>query len=41
VVDTRLPRKPTNWWPIFAVLFVALLMLVLLFFIGTTPLHGP
>ena len=37
---TRQPSKPTDWWPIFTVVFVALIVLLLLLFLSTTPLHG-
>jgi hypothetical protein len=36
----RQPGKPTDWWPIFSVVFVAVMVLLLLLFLSTTPLHG-
>lgn len=34
------PEKPTDWWSEFAVVFVALLFLLLLFFLTAIPLYG-
>jgi hypothetical protein len=36
----RQPGKPTDWWSEFAVVFVALLFLLLLFFLTAIPLYG-
>jgi hypothetical protein len=36
----RQPDKPTDWWSAFTVIFVALMVLILLLFLSTTPLHG-
>lgn len=32
--------KPTDWWSEFAVIFVALLFLLLLLFLTAIPLYG-
>jgi hypothetical protein len=37
--DARQPRKPTDWWSIFSIVFVALVVLLVLFYLSTTPLH--
>ena len=34
------PDKPTDWWPEFAVVFAALLFLLLLVFLTAVPLYG-
>ena len=34
------PEKPTDWWSAFAAVFVALLLILLLFFLTAIPLYG-
>ena len=36
----RLPNKPTEWWSEFAVIFIGLLFVLLLFFLTAVPLYG-
>jgi hypothetical protein len=36
----RQPEKPTDWWSAFTFVFVALIVLLLLLFLSTPPLHG-